>query len=73
MVAEDKLRVRFDFKARRQPRTAADPRQIAILPKHWWADRDFSKTGMEIPVGSGPYRIAKVDPGRSISYERVKD
>ncbi len=73
VVAEDKLRVRFDFKHAGNRELPLILGQIAILPKHWWADRDFSKTGMEIPVGSGPYRIAKVDPGRSISYERVKD
>ena len=26
---------------------------------------------MEPMLGSGPYRIADVDPGRSITYERV--
>ncbi|MDP6343752.1 MAG: extracellular solute-binding protein, partial [Alphaproteobacteria bacterium] len=47
--------------------------QLAILPKHYWQDRDFEGTTLEPPVGSGPYRIGKVDPGRSITYERVRD
>jgi microcin C transport system substrate-binding protein len=31
------------------------------------------KTTLEPPLGSGPYRVKAVKPGRSISYERVKD
>ncbi|MCG5239207.1 extracellular solute-binding protein [Azospirillum doebereinerae] len=44
-------------------------------PKHWWTSngRDISKTTLEPPLGSGPYRIKTVDAGRSITYERVAD
>lgn len=47
--------------------------QIAILPKHYWADRDFESTTLTPPLGSGPYRIASLEPGRSITLERVPD
>jgi microcin C transport system substrate-binding protein len=54
--------------------------QLTILPKHWWegADQDGKKrsigeTTLELPLGSGPYRIKEFSPGRSIVYERVKD
>ncbi len=54
--------------------------QLTILPKHYWTDTDASgnardplKTTLEPPLGSGPYRVKAVKPGRSISYERVKD
>ena len=54
--------------------------QLTILPKHWWTGTDASgtqrdpmKTTLETPLGSGPYRIKEVKPGRSIAYERVKD
>jgi len=54
--------------------------QLTILPKHWWTgkdahgnQRDPMKTTLEPPLGSGPYRIKEVKPGRSIAYERVKD
>lgn len=54
--------------------------QLPILPKHFWEakngkgeDRDLSKTTMEIPLGSGPYRISSLNAGREITYERVKD
>ncbi|MCW0208236.1 MAG: extracellular solute-binding protein, partial [Achromobacter sp.] len=48
---------------------------LAPQPKHWWTanGRDISKTILEPPLGSGPYRIKAVDAGRSITYERVAD
>ncbi|MEM7619032.1 MAG: extracellular solute-binding protein [Pseudomonadota bacterium] len=53
--------------------------QLYILPKHYWTDkdkdgkpRDISKSTLEIPLGSGPYKISSMQPGRSITYERVK-
>jgi microcin C transport system substrate-binding protein len=73
VVAEDKLRVRFDFKRPGNRELPLILGQLQILPRHWWASRDFAKTSLEPPLGSGPYRVAKVDPGRSIRYERVKD
>lgn len=54
--------------------------QLLLLPKHYWegtdangTPRDISKTTLEIPLGSGPYRITNVVPGRTISYELVDD
>ena len=47
--------------------------QLVVLPKHYWEGRDFGSTTLEPPLGSGPYRIADFDPGRSITYERVED
>ncbi len=44
--------------------------EMPVLPKHYWLERDFSKTSLDIPVGSGAYRVDNVDPGRSISYQR---
>ncbi|XHF40769.1 extracellular solute-binding protein [Metapseudomonas boanensis] len=73
VVAEDSQRVRFDFKHPGNRELPLILGQLQILPKHWWETRDFGKTSLEPPLGSGPYRIAKVDAGRSIRYERVKD
>ncbi len=47
--------------------------QLQILPKHFWEDRDFNKTTLDPLLGSGPYKMAEIDAGRSISYERVDD
>lgn len=47
--------------------------QLPVLPKHWWASRDFEKTMLEAPLGSGPYRVANLEANRFIVYERVAD
>ena len=47
--------------------------QMKILPKHFWEKNNFSSSGLTIPIGSGPYRIESVLPGKSITYVRVKD
>ena len=44
-----------------------------VLPKHYWEKHDFTKTTLTPPLGSGPYRISDVDPGRKLVFERVKD
>ena len=46
---------------------------MPIISKKYYADTDITKTTLEPPIGSGPYRIGHVDPGRSISYTRVHD
>ncbi|USE39491.1 extracellular solute-binding protein [Endozoicomonas sp. SCSIO W0465] len=47
--------------------------QMPILPKHFWAERDFSSPGMEIPLSSGPYKPVRIVPGRSITFARVEN
>ena len=47
--------------------------QLPVLPKHYWSRRDFTATTLEPPLGSGPYRIVKVEAGRAITYRRVKN
>jgi microcin C transport system substrate-binding protein len=47
--------------------------QLPILPKHYFEGREFDRTTLEPPLGSGPYRIKSFEPGRTIVYERVAD
>jgi microcin C transport system substrate-binding protein len=46
---------------------------LPIQPKHFWAKRDLSDHGLTPPLGSGPYRVEKVDPGSSVMLERDPD
>lgn len=41
-----------------------------ILPKHDTDPEGFDSATMDIPVGSGPYKIKQVRSGESITYER---
>lgn len=66
--------IRFDFnKDKYDAETALILSLMHVLPKHYWEDKDISKTTLDAPLGSGPYKISKTETGRSISYERVTD
>jgi microcin C transport system substrate-binding protein len=47
--------------------------QMPVLSRAYWSKRDFEKTTLEPPLGSGPYKVESVTPGRSITYRRVRD
>lgn len=69
---------RFDEKNNRElPSIVGD---FPVLPKHWWEgkdaqgrQRDISRTTLEPPMGSGPYKIGAVQPGSTIRYELRDD
>jgi microcin C transport system substrate-binding protein len=44
-----------------------------VLSKKYWEGRDFAKTTLDKPLGSGPYQIDSFESGRSITYRRVTD
>jgi len=68
-----RLQVKFTFAknaGRELPITAGS---MPILPKHYYDGRQFDKTTLDIPLGSGPYKVKQLDAGKSITYERVKN
>ncbi|UEB97995.1 extracellular solute-binding protein [Pseudomonas sp. HN2] len=69
----DKQRIRFVFKRSGNPLLILRLGELPVLPQHYWKDRDFKATTFEPPLGSGPYRITSVTPGRQLIFERVKD
>ncbi|MEB0042183.1 MULTISPECIES: extracellular solute-binding protein [unclassified Pseudomonas] len=66
-------RIRFVFKRGGNPLLILRLGELPVLPQHYWKNRDFKATTFEPPVGSGPYRITHVQPGRRLVFERVKD
>ena len=65
--------VRFNFKPGENRELPLILGQLPVLPKHYWETREFDKTTLEPPLGSGPYKVDKVEPGRSISFALVPD
>lgn len=65
--------VKFYLRGATSPKPAQSVADMIVLPEHYWSKRAFDETTLEIPLGSGPYRIAEIDPGRKIVYERVDD
>ncbi|MBI1778489.1 MAG: ABC transporter substrate-binding protein [Proteobacteria bacterium] len=72
-AALDGRRVKFTFKVANNRELPGLVGGVPVLSKHYWDGRDFEKTTLDPPLGSGPYRIEAVDPGRSIRYRRVED
>ncbi|WP_107330605.1 extracellular solute-binding protein [Metapseudomonas otitidis] len=66
-------RIRFVLKRASNPLLILRLGELPVLPQHYWKDRDFKATTFEPPLGSGPYRITQVRPGRGLVFERVKD
>ncbi len=76
-VGDNTVRFTFDAPGNRElPHIVG---QLLILPKHWWSaagpngEPRIDGGTLELPVGSGPYRIKEFEPSRFIVYERVPD
>jgi microcin C transport system substrate-binding protein len=46
---------------------------LPIFSRAYYAVRPFEETTLEAPLGSGPYKVGRFEPGRYIEYERVKE
>lgn len=44
--------------------------QLPVLSEASWQGRDFSASGLDIPVGSGPYRIGEFKAGQRLTFTR---
>ena len=69
--------VRFTFDAPGNRELPHILGQLYVLPKHWWQGNDASgkprnihETTLEPPLGSGPYKVTAVDPGRRVMLAR---
>ena len=66
-------RLKFTFNSKNSMKPLMKVAGLSPLPRHYWQNRDITKTTLEPPLASGSYRISKFDAGRSVTYERVKD
>jgi microcin C transport system substrate-binding protein len=77
-TGERELKFVFDSPGNRELPSIAG--EIQVLPRHWWEGndpqgnkREVTATTLEIPLGSGPYRLKEFVAGRSVVLERVAD
>lgn len=77
-AGEREVKFVFDAPGNRELPSIAG--ELPVLPKHWWEGtdaqgrkRDVTATTLEIPLGSGPYRIKEFVAARSVVLERVPD
>lgn len=72
----DNARVRFIFKNAENKELPLILGQLPILPSHVFMQGNkntFGENALQIPVGSGAYRVKHYEIGRSITYERNKE
>lgn len=71
---EGPLQVRFDFSSNENRTLPLDIATLPVFPEHWWKSRDFANGGgYEVPLGSGPYKVSKINAGSTITFQRDPD
>ncbi len=65
--------VRFIFKSGENFELPGILAQLSILSKNYWEGRDFEDSTLDPPIGSGPYRIDRFEPGRFVVFKRIED
>ncbi|WP_425359304.1 extracellular solute-binding protein [Aureimonas flava] len=78
VTGEREVTFRFDQTGNRElPNIMGD---LVVLPRHFWEGtdaqgrkRDIDNPTLEVPVGSGPYRVKAYQPGSTVTWERVPD
>lgn len=68
-VVLDERRIRFDFSEanRELPLIVGS---LPVFSRQWGAGKPLDQIVTEQPIGSGPYRIGRVDFGKNIVYQR---
>jgi microcin C transport system substrate-binding protein len=70
-VDDQTLVVRFaEKRARDVPLFVAG---LPIFSRAYYATRNFEESSLDTPLGSGPYKVGRFEPGRYIEYQRVPD
>lgn len=69
----DKRTVKFSLQPGDNRELALIIGQLPVLPKHFWQDKDFTRSGLTPPLGSGPYHIKEFDAGKRVTYARRDD
>ncbi|MEZ5925775.1 MAG: extracellular solute-binding protein [Hyphomicrobiaceae bacterium] len=68
--ARDDRTVRFTFDVTGDREMPLIMGLMPVLPKHAIDPQTFERTTLEPPVGSGPYLVSEIVPGRSVTYTR---
>ena len=72
-VALDEGTVRLTFSGLQSPRAILSIATFPVVAQSFFEEHRFDGSQLKAPLGSGPYRVGRVVPGQSITYERVED
>jgi microcin C transport system substrate-binding protein len=71
--AEDDTTVVLKFAAKRARDVPLFVAAMPIFSRAYYSTRNFDETTLEVPLGSGAYRVGRFESGRYIEYDRVRD
>jgi len=71
--ALDPLTVRYKFTGNQIRDLPAIVAGLPIFSKAYYDTHDFSKTSLEPPLGSGPYKVSEIKQGRTLVFARRED
>jgi microcin C transport system substrate-binding protein len=71
--AEDEASVVARFAPQRGRDVPLFVAQLPIFSRAYYSKQPFEESTLEIPLGSGPYKVGRFESGRYIEYDRVKD
>jgi microcin C transport system substrate-binding protein len=72
-VVLDPLTVRFEFTGSNVRDLPSIIGTLPIFSKAWWQGRKFDQPSLDVPLGSGPYKVGKFDQRSSVTYARRAD
>ena len=71
-TAEDDATLVVLFDAKRGRETPLVVAGLPIFSRAYYSKRNFEDSTLEVPLGSGGYKVGRFEAGRNIEYERVK-
>jgi microcin C transport system substrate-binding protein len=72
-TADDDATVTVTFKPKRGRDVPLFVAGLPIFSRAYYAAKPFDESTLDVPLGSGAYKVGRFEPGRYIEYERVKD
>jgi microcin C transport system substrate-binding protein len=69
----DDLTVVVRFAAKRARDVPLAVAGLPIFSRAYYATKPFDESTLDVPLGSGAYKVGRFEAGRYIEYERVKD
>ena len=67
----DAATVRLTFSGKQSDRLILTVVQFPIVSKAFYSEHPFDSSEMRAPLGSGAYKVGRVNPGLSIEYDKV--
>jgi microcin C transport system substrate-binding protein len=71
-TAEDDRVVIVRFAPKRARDVPLSLAELPIFSRAYYTTRPFDESTLDVPLGSGVYKVGRFEPGRFIEYERVK-